>query len=60
MCWGSKILSVNTVKLGKTLKNMTNDPAKIAKKSVFGKMKLAGFLMNALHFRQRFVLYLKI
>ena len=34
------------MKLGKTLKNMGNVLAKIVKKSVFSKMKLANLLMK--------------
>ena len=38
---GFKIPTVDTVKLGKTLKNMNNVLAKIVKKFIFSKMKFA-------------------
>ena len=38
--------SVDTMKLGKTFKNVGNFLAKIVKKSIFSKMKLAGLLMK--------------
>ena len=43
---GPRYSSVDTVKLEKTLKNMGNVPAKIAKKSIFNELKLAGSLMK--------------
>ena len=43
---GPRYPSVNTGKLGKTLKNMSNFLGKNMKKSVFSKMKLAGLLMK--------------
>ena len=39
-------LQIGIIKLGKTLKNMGNVLAKIVKKSIFSKMKLAGLLMK--------------
>ena len=38
--------SVDTMKLRKNLKNMGNVLAKIVKKSIFSKIKLAGLLMK--------------
>ena len=38
--------SVDTVKLGNTLKNMGNVLAKIVQNSIFSKMKLTGLLMK--------------
>ena len=43
---GSKIPSVDTVKLGKTFKNMGHLLAKTVKKSFFSKIKLAGLLIK--------------
>ena len=43
---GPRYSSVDTVKLEKTLKNMGNVLAKIAKNSIFNEMKLAGSLMK--------------
>ena len=39
-------LQIGIIKLGKTLKKMGNVLAKIVKKSIFSKMKLAGLLMK--------------
>ena len=41
ICGGDSRVSVDTGKLGKTLKNMGNVLAKIVKKSIFSKMKFA-------------------
>ena len=47
MWWGSKIHpSVDTMKLGKTFKNMDEVLRKIVKKSVFSKMNLASLLLK--------------
>ena len=43
---GPRYSSVDTVKLEKTLKNMGNVLAKIAKNSIFNEMKLVGSLMK--------------
>ena len=45
-CGGPRYPSVDTVKLEKTLKNMSNILAKIVKKSIFSKIKLANLPMK--------------
>ena len=45
---GPRYPSVDTVKLGKTLKNMDNVLAKIVKKSIFSKMEIADLLIKKL------------
>ena len=56
-----EIPSVDTMKLGKTVKNMGSVLAKIVKKSIFSKMKLAGLQMKKpASLLQRSVLQFKI
>ena len=43
---GPRYPSVDTLKLGNTLKNMGNVIVKIVKKSIFSKIKLADLLMK--------------